>query len=62
MFIDFCLNNVRCDTGNCHNFAYVCVNTSGYKGNICLCKKCFNQLTNEVSKIKKIDKSKKEKD
>lgn len=61
MSVERCLRNVRCDTGNCRNFASYNINTSGYKGNLCLCEECFNALLTSMQKAKKIANSNKSK-
>lgn len=58
MFVEKCPKNVRCDTGNCHNFANFNINTNGYKKNICLCEKCFNELYLSMQKCKRENKIK----
>ena len=58
MYIEECLRNLKCDTAGCHSNAKYNINTSGYKGNLCLCEKCFNNLYDNVNKIKKSQTSK----
>lgn len=53
MQVDFCLNNIRCDTLNCKNFAKICVITSGHKGSLHLCEDCFMKMLDIMNKMKK---------
>ena len=53
MYIEKCPKNIRCDTLNCHAFATFNINTNGYKKNLCLCEKCFNELYKNIQNIKK---------
>jgi len=53
MYIEKCPKNIRCDTLNCHEFAIFNINTNGYKKNLCLCEKCFNELSKNIQNIKK---------
>ena len=57
MFVEECLKNIRCDIANCHKLAKFNINTSSYKGNICLCQDCFNTL---LTAMKKLDKKTKQ--
>ena len=53
MRVDKCLKNVRCDCGGCKNFAIANIDTNGYKGSICVCRKCFDDLCRDITKLKK---------
>lgn len=55
MYIEKCLKNIRCDTAGCHQLAKFNINTSSYKGSICLCDDCFNKLSTAIQKIKKTE-------
>lgn len=52
MFISNSLKNIRCDTANCNKFSSFVINTSGYKGSLCLCEDCFDDLLNQMKKFK----------
>lgn len=48
MTVDKCLKNVRCHIAGCNNFAEYNIDTNGFKGNLCLCKQCTNELFKEL--------------
>ena len=55
MYIEESLRNVRCDTVACHRFAKFNISTNSYKGKLCLCDKCFNDLFTSMSSINKTE-------
>jgi len=58
MKIDLCPHNIRCDTAGCFSYAKYNINTASYKGSICLCDKCLNELHQSINQIKKSLKNK----
>lgn len=52
MTIDKCTNNVRCHVAGCKNFATCNIDTNGFKGNLCLCNNCLQQLEKLIKKFK----------
>lgn len=57
MKIDECLNNVRCYTANCNKMAKYNIDTNGFKGNLCFCKNCFEELSKLILQINKSNKN-----
>ena len=53
MNIDKCKNNIKCDIARCKNNAEIIIRTNSYKGDLCLCKKCANELYVLINKCNK---------
>lgn len=57
MTIEKCSNNVRCHVAGCRNFAICNIDTNGFKGNLCLCNECLQDLEKSLKKFKNQNKT-----